>query len=99
MRAFTLLNRHRFLRGSRFDPFRNTEGSRLARKILKAYEADLDFALASWSADTASRITELLDLPEQIRGFGSVRERHAQLVASKQAMLRSAISELANSSI
>ena len=36
-------------------------------------------------------ITELLDLPEHIRGYGHVRERHAEEVAKKRESLRGEI--------
>ncbi|MCU9839420.1 indolepyruvate ferredoxin oxidoreductase family protein [Ruegeria sp. WL0004] len=91
MRAFGLMNRLRFLRGSVLDPFRNSEEVRLARQLLTEYEADIDFAIAHWSDAAAARIIELLDLPEHIRGYGHVRERHAKAVAQKRVALRAAI--------
>ena len=82
LRFFGILNRLRFLRGTALDPFRNNDEARLARKLLADYQADIDFALANWSDTHADTLTELLDLPEHIRGYGHVRERHA--VAAKK---------------
>ncbi len=91
MRFFGLLNRMRFLRGTVADPFRNNSEAVLARKLLEEYKADIDFALDNWSAHHAADLTKLLDLPEHIRGYGHVRERHAKAVEAQRAELRGKI--------
>ena len=91
MRFFGLMNRARFLRGTALDPFRNTDEAKLARELLADYEADIDFALANWSDAKAAQITELLDLPEHIRGYGHVRERHAEAARERRTALRGEI--------
>ncbi len=91
MRFFGLLNRFRGLRGTWLDPFRNTAEAQLARKLLSDYEADIDFALANWSEARAVQIAALLDLPDQIRGYGHIRERHAAQVDKSRAELRAEI--------
>ncbi|MCV6822926.1 MULTISPECIES: indolepyruvate ferredoxin oxidoreductase family protein [Halocynthiibacter] len=91
MRFFTLMNRLRKLRGTRLDPFRNSEEAVLARQLLEEYEADIDFAMAQANQADAEVLIELLDLPEHIRGYGHVRERHAAEVAKKRAKLRDAL--------
>ena len=88
MRFFGLLNGVRFLRGTALDPFRNSDEAKLARKLLAEYQADIEFALNNWSTEKATQITELLDLPEHIRGYGHVRERHAKTAAERRAVLR-----------
>ena len=91
LRMFGWMNRLRFLRGTRLDPFRNSEEAQLARRLLADYQADIDFALANWSEGKAAEIIELLDLPEHIRGYGHVRERHAKVTEKRRAELRAAI--------
>ncbi len=91
MRFFGLMNRFRFLRGTVADPFRNNDEARLARKLLAEYEADIAFATANWSETHAAELTELLDLPDHIRGYGHVRERHAADVEKRRAQLMNAI--------
>jgi indolepyruvate ferredoxin oxidoreductase len=91
MMFFGLMNCLRFLRGTAFDPFRNTSEARLARKLQADYEADIEFALSNWSPAKAEQIIELLALPEKIRGYGHVRERNALEVANKRETLRTAI--------
>ncbi|MCA0869870.1 indolepyruvate ferredoxin oxidoreductase family protein [Seohaeicola saemankumensis] len=94
MRFFGLMNRFRFLRGSFLDPFCNNAEAKLARKLLADYEADIDFALSNWSETTADTLTELLDLPEHIRGYGHVRERHAEAAQTKRDALKARIANL-----
>jgi len=91
LRFFGLLNRLRSLRGTVFDPFRKSDETVLARRLLADYEADIDFALANWSDAKASEITELLDLPEHIRGYGHVRERHAAATDKRRSELMASI--------
>jgi len=91
LRFFGLLNRLRSLRGTFLDPFRNSAEAKLARRLIADYQADIDFALAHWADTKTATLTELLDLPEHIRGYGHVRERHAEQVAHRRAALRSQI--------
>ena len=91
LKAFALMARMRRVRGTLADPFRNSAEARLARQLLADYRADIDLALAGWSDANAAVMTELLDLPEHIRGYGAVRERNAETVAGRRAALKSAI--------
>jgi indolepyruvate ferredoxin oxidoreductase len=91
MRFFRWMNRLRGLRGTALDPFRNNVEAKLARKLLAEYEADIDFAIAQAASGKADAIAKLLDLPEHIRGYGHVRERHAEAVEKQRADLKAAI--------
>ena len=91
MRYFGWMNRLRRLRGTILDPFRNSDEAKLARRLLRDYEDDIDFALAHAGQGTPRDIAQLLDLPEHIRGYGHVRERHADEVAETRTKLRAAI--------
>lgn len=88
---FGLLNMARFLRGTIFDPFRSTDEAKLARRLLTEYEADIDFAITNWSPEKDEQITSLLDLPGHIRGYGHVRERHANQTSKQRDELRATI--------
>lgn len=89
--VFGVMAKLRGLRGGWLDPFRNTAEAKLARKVLADYEADIDFALSHQAPDKAQQIAELLNLPDQIRGYGHVRERHVAAAEKKRAALRAAI--------
>ena len=84
LRFFRWLNRLRFLRGTALDPFRNSDEARLARTLLADYQTDIDFALANWDDSKAAELTDLLDLPEHIRGYGHVRVRHAEAAGKRR---------------
>ena len=96
MRFFRAMNSLRFLRGTVFDPFRNTDEVKLAAQLLADYEADLALVLALLGKGQPSPAQReaaeaLLALPEHIRGYGHVRERHAREVAPKREKLRAAL--------
>jgi indolepyruvate ferredoxin oxidoreductase len=88
---FKMMNRFRFLRGTMLDPFRYAEDRKLSDKLLADYETDIEFALTNNSAEVADKITQLMDLPEHIRGYGHVRVSHADAVAKSRDELRTAI--------
>jgi indolepyruvate ferredoxin oxidoreductase len=88
---FGMMNRFRFLRGTILDPFRYSEERKLAKRLLAEYEADIEFSLSNNSAEAADKIAQLLNLPEHIRGYGHVRERHADIVSKSRDELRTAI--------
>jgi indolepyruvate ferredoxin oxidoreductase len=88
---FGLMNRFKFLRGTVLDPFRYSEERKIANRLLADYEADIEFALSNNSAEVADKITALMDLPDHIRGYGHVRETHAEKVSKTRNELRTAI--------
>ncbi|WP_309252011.1 DUF6537 domain-containing protein [Paraburkholderia unamae] len=85
--AMKWMARLRGLRGSWFDPFRNTPDRVLDRQILVQYEADMDAALADLSAATLNTVTQLASLPQSIRGYGHVRQAQAEAAAAKRENL------------
>ncbi len=80
--AFRLLARLRGLRGTAFDPFGRTEERRTERALIADYQARLEEVLAGLEAGNHALAVEIARLPEQIRGFGHVKERH--LAAARQ---------------
>lgn len=87
--VFRVLVRFRRLRGTRLDPFRNTEDARLGRDLLARYEADVALVCDSWEQADIGELTTLLDWPEKVRGYGHVRARNAsQAEMKRQATLR-----------
>jgi indolepyruvate ferredoxin oxidoreductase len=90
------MNRFRGLRGTLLDPFRNSAEARLARQVLADYESDIEFALTHAKLAEASKISELLNLPDHIRGYGHVRERHVAEVTQTRQKLRDTITSSAS---
>ena len=81
-RAFAILARCKGLRGTALDPFGRTEERRTERALITEYGADLDRLCQGLDAGRHALAVDLARLPEQIKGFGHVKERH--LVAARQ---------------
>jgi len=79
--AFRLLAKLKFLRGTAFDPFGRTLERRTERKLIEDYEAMLEHVIAGLTPDNHHLAVGLAAIPEKIRGFGHVKQRH--LVAAK----------------
>jgi indolepyruvate ferredoxin oxidoreductase len=86
--VFAVLKRFKGLRGGPFDPFGHTAERRMERALISAYEATVDTLLAGLSAATHRQALEIANLPDQIRGFGPVKdEAVAQMRAREAALL------------
>ncbi|MBV1701827.1 MAG: indolepyruvate ferredoxin oxidoreductase family protein [Hyphomicrobiales bacterium] len=91
--AMAVLSRMRGLRGTAFDPFRNSAERKLANTLRAQYEADLDHIAAS---PTTATVADLAAWPEKVRGFGHVRERSAKAaLAARESLLNPAAPSLA----
>jgi len=85
--AFRLLAKLKFLRGTPFDPFGRTLERRTERKLIKDYESMLDQVLAALTPDNHHLAVGLAAIPEKIRGFGYVKERHLLAAKADEAAL------------
>jgi indolepyruvate ferredoxin oxidoreductase len=74
--------RLRRLRGSAFDLFVRTEERRMERALIADYEHRIRALLPELDASRLALAIQIADVPEQIRGFGHVKERN---VVSAQA--------------
>lgn len=90
MTAFRLLKRFKRLRGTVLDPFRNNPERKLALHLLADYEAEIETLIATLGKGTVDRAVALASLPEKIRGYGHVRERHVAQVEKERAAIKSA---------
>jgi indolepyruvate ferredoxin oxidoreductase len=86
--AFKVLAKLKGLRGGAFDLFGNTEERRMERHLRDEYEADMRGLLASLTAQRHGLAVQLAELPDQIRGFGHVKEASvAKAQAARVALL------------
>ena len=76
MRAFGLLAKLKGLRGTPFDPFGRSAERCRERQLITDYEATIGGLLDSLSADNYAIAVDIASVPEQIRGYGHVKERH-----------------------
>jgi indolepyruvate ferredoxin oxidoreductase len=81
--AFGLLAKLKGLRGMAFDVFGYTEERRTERALIGEYRAAVDELLAGLSADKLALAVEIAKLPEDIRGYGHVKERHLKAARAK----------------
>ncbi len=87
LKAMKGLARLRGLRNGPLDPFRFSVDRRLDRRLLAEYEALLDELVTRLSDGTHATALALAKLPEEIRGYGPVREQAAEQARSRQAKL------------
>jgi len=87
LRAFAVLAKLRFLRGSAFDPFGRTAERRAERALVAEYEQTLDTLLTGLDHDHHPMAVEIARLPEEIRGFGHIKEAAMREAAERRAAL------------
>ena len=87
MRAFGILSKLRFLRGSAFDPFGYTAERKEERALIDAYRNTITDLLAKLTPDNLSQAVAIARIPEEIRGYGHVKQRHLKAARQKQADL------------
>jgi indolepyruvate ferredoxin oxidoreductase len=88
IRAFRVLARARFLRGTPFDPFGHSAERRAERRLIRDYEALVEEILGALDADRLAAALALAALPDQIRGFGPIKAAAiAEAQARKAALL------------
>jgi len=85
--VFPLLAKMRFLRGTFIDPFGHTDERKSERSLITQYRETLTSLLPQLSADNLSTMVALASVPEDIRGYGHVKERHLRNAQEKQAEL------------
>ena len=83
-----VLARLRRLRGSLLDPFRGNPERKLALHLIDDYEQDIARIVTSLDAERLALATEIAEWPEQVRGYGHVREASVEKMATAHADLR-----------
>jgi indolepyruvate ferredoxin oxidoreductase len=87
MRAFGVLAKLRFLRGTWLDVFGRTPERRWERKLLADYEATLDAIADGLTAQNHGVALSLAAYPRKIRGFGHVKEAQARPALAERERL------------
>ncbi len=81
--AFRVLAKLKFLRGTAFDPFGRTEERRTERALIGEYEALIGELIGGLTASKMPLALELANLPDEIRGYGHVKENNLRAVRIK----------------
>jgi indolepyruvate ferredoxin oxidoreductase len=88
LKAFAALSKFRFLRGTPLDPFGYSHERRTERQLIADYEALLDTVAAELTPLNHQTAVVLASIPEKIRGYGPVKQRHLTVAKAEEAALR-----------
>jgi indolepyruvate ferredoxin oxidoreductase len=87
MTAFKLIAKFKFLRGTALDIFGHTQERRMERQLISDYEQTMQEVVANLRVDNHALAIQIASMPEDIRGFGHVKERHLKAAREKEAKL------------
>jgi indolepyruvate ferredoxin oxidoreductase len=87
MPAFRVLAKLKFLRGTALDPFGRTRERQTERKLIGDYETMLGQVLERLTPENHHLAVGLAVIPEKIRGFGHVKQRHLTAAKADEAAL------------
>lgn len=76
MNGFRLLARLKFLRNTPFDPFGRSAERKRERALIEDYRQTISEILAGLTPSNHALAVEIASVPEQIRGYGHVKEQH-----------------------
>jgi indolepyruvate ferredoxin oxidoreductase len=86
--AMRTLARLRRLRGTALDPFGRTAERRMERALVTEFEAVLADIASQLRADNIAVATALAAAPQEMRGFGHVKEKNVAIGRARIAELR-----------
>ena len=86
--AFRLLAKLKFLRGTPFDFFGQTKDRRTERRLIADYEYLLGEICEFLTPGNHRFAVGLAAIPEKIRGYGPVKQRHLDAAKAEEAALR-----------
>jgi indolepyruvate ferredoxin oxidoreductase len=87
MKAFRVLAKMRRFRGGALDVFGYSAERKLERKLLADYEAMVDEILGKLAPHNHRIAVQLAAIPEHIRGYGHVKERHLKDAKARETVL------------
>jgi indolepyruvate ferredoxin oxidoreductase len=87
LRVFGVLAKFKVLRGTPLDPFGYSAERRTERRLIAEYEKLLGEIVERLKPDNHHVAVGLASLPEHIRGFGPVKQRHVAAAKAAEANL------------
>ncbi len=82
--AFGLLAKLKGLRGTALDIFGYTAERKMERQLIQDYRASIEQLLSKGlTAERLALATDIARIPEEIRGYGHVKERHVHAARAK----------------
>jgi indolepyruvate ferredoxin oxidoreductase len=87
LKAFGMLASLRKLRGTMFDPFGYTAERREERRMIDEYRSTVEGLLRTLSPDNYGLAVEIASLPQDIRGYGHVKDASIERVKAREHVL------------
>ena len=85
--VFGVLAKMKFLRGTALDIFGYTHERKTERQLIVDYRRQMDELLKNLSPENVALAAEIASVPEQIRGYGHVKEAHLAKADALRATL------------
>jgi indolepyruvate ferredoxin oxidoreductase len=90
LKAFGVLAKFKGLRGTALDVFGYTEERKMERALIGEYRQTISSLLPKLTAENLPQAVAIASIPEDIRGYGHVKERHLKAAKQKEATLLAA---------
>jgi indolepyruvate ferredoxin oxidoreductase len=90
LKAFGVLAKFKGLRGTALDVFGYTEERKMERALIGEYRETISSLLPKLTAENLPQAVAIANIPEDIRGYGHVKERHLKAAKQKEATLLAA---------
>ena len=90
MKAFGVLAKFKGLRGTALDVFGYTAERKMERALIGEYRQTVASLLPKLTAENLAQAVAIASIPEDIRGYGHVKERHLNSAKQKEATLLAA---------
>ena len=84
---FRMLAKLKFLRGTPFDPFGYSAERKNERELIADYVTTIEALLRDLTPENHATAIDIAALPEQIRGYGHVKESNISLAKARQREL------------
>ena len=89
LRAFGILARFRFLRGSRFDLFGYSQERKMERGLIEAYFENVTALTRNLTRENYALALEIVEVPITIRGYGHVKVESVKMAEERLQQLLS----------
>jgi indolepyruvate ferredoxin oxidoreductase len=87
LQAFRVLAKLKFLRGTALDIFGRTQERKTERALIAKYRQTIGTLLPRLNEENLAKLVAIAGIPEEIRGYGHVKERSLKTAAQKEAAL------------
>jgi len=94
MNAFGVLAKFKRLRGTALDPFGYSAERRTERALVGEYRSLVEAALASLTPASHATALAIAEVPEEIRGYGPVKDRSIEKARSRWVQLTQIASQI-----